>query len=88
MTDKVPFTHFAKAQYDFATKLPLLANENAFLADLAVRYGRFFALLLLVSFYTLYTKNCFFLHTFHYFELLNSLAKIQKKPLHRASFAY
>jgi hypothetical protein len=87
MTDKVPFTHFAKAQYDFATKLPLLANENAFLADLAVRYGRF---LHCCCWYrsTLYTKNRFFLHTFHYFELLNSLAKIQKKPLHRASFAY
>jgi hypothetical protein len=57
MTDKVPFTHFAKAQYDFATKLPLLANENAFLADLAVRYGRFCIVVVGFVLYPVYQKS-------------------------------
>jgi hypothetical protein len=36
----VALTHKPKAQFDFATKLPLLENENAFLADILVRYVR------------------------------------------------
>jgi hypothetical protein len=33
----VPFTYFSKASTDFAKTLPLIANENAYLGDIAVR---------------------------------------------------
>jgi hypothetical protein len=43
MTDEVspppvPFTYFANAQTEFASSIPLVANENAFLGDIAFRY--------------------------------------------------
>jgi len=33
--DAVPMTYFAKASTEFAAKLPLIGNENAFLGDIA-----------------------------------------------------
>jgi len=33
--EKLPMTHFPKASTDFASKLPLIAHENAFLGDIA-----------------------------------------------------
>ena len=41
-TPSAALKHFRKAQFDFATtgKLPLLTNNNTFLADIVVRYAR------------------------------------------------
>ena len=36
-TAPVPLTYFANAQTDFASTIPLVANENAFLGDVAFR---------------------------------------------------
>jgi len=33
--DAVPLTYFAKGSTEFAAKLPLIGNENAFLGDIA-----------------------------------------------------
>jgi hypothetical protein len=33
----VPFTYFAKASTDFAKTIPCIANENAYLGDIATR---------------------------------------------------
>ena len=37
--EPVAMTHFPKASTEFSAKLPLIANENAFLGDIATRYG-------------------------------------------------
>ena len=36
-TAPVPLTYFANAQTEFASTIPLVANENAFLGDVAFR---------------------------------------------------
>lgn len=36
---KVAMTHYPKASTDFAAKLPLIANENAFLGDISTRFA-------------------------------------------------
>jgi hypothetical protein len=33
----IPFTYFSKASTEFAKTIPLIANENAYLGDIAVR---------------------------------------------------
>ena len=33
----VPLTYFPKAQTEFSTTIPLVANENAYLGDIAYR---------------------------------------------------
>ena len=33
----VPMTYYAKASTDFAKTIPCIANENAYLGDIAVR---------------------------------------------------
>ena len=35
----VPLTYFANAQTEFASTIPLVANENAYLGDVAFRYA-------------------------------------------------
>ncbi|KAF2419000.1 hypothetical protein EJ08DRAFT_654113 [Tothia fuscella] len=35
MAEKVAFQYYAKASTDFASKLPLIGNENAFLGDIS-----------------------------------------------------
>jgi uncharacterized cupin superfamily protein len=37
-TEKIAMTHFPKASTEFAAKLPLIGNENAFLGDIACSF--------------------------------------------------